>query len=250
MTLIEILIALIVMVLGVLGILALFPPALQSGTESMEETNASIIAESVAHGLTSALQSAEEDKTSPTLKLRATLVHDLKAGPAQGRYTFVLPPLPSNPTTDLDWFHFPSSATPSGQGGAPAMGDAGSKMMTTSQWDPELDDRHFQLGGDSLTENSVKSVHDMNDPTDPLTQFAFSFDIRKVDDMWYQRRNPGAIDPYKNQALKPEEYEAMVKLYEVRIHVLRVAYQGTAAGGPGAVSRRYIATFTKRISVK
>src|SRR6185503_5764380 len=86
MTLIEILIALIVMVLGVLGILALFPPALQSGTESMEETNASIIAESVAHGLTSALQSAEEDKTSPTLKLRATLVHDLKAGPAKGRY--------------------------------------------------------------------------------------------------------------------------------------------------------------------
>src|SRR5436190_14671206 len=79
MTLIEILIALIIMVLGVLGILALFPPALQSGTESMEETNASIIAESVAHGLTAALQSAEEDKTAAAMKLRATLVHDLNA---------------------------------------------------------------------------------------------------------------------------------------------------------------------------
>jgi Tfp pilus assembly protein PilV len=53
------------MVLGVLGILALFPPALQSGTESMEETNASIIAESVAHGLTAALQSAEETGRRP-----------------------------------------------------------------------------------------------------------------------------------------------------------------------------------------
>ena len=51
MTLIEILIALIVMVLGVLGILALFPPALQMGSESMEETNAAILAESVAHAL-------------------------------------------------------------------------------------------------------------------------------------------------------------------------------------------------------
>ena len=64
------------------------------------------------------------------------------------------------------------------------------------------------------------------------------------------RRNPGAIDPYKNQALKPEEYEAMGKLYEVRIHILRINYQGSVNGGQGAVSRRYIATFTKRISVK
>jgi hypothetical protein len=256
MTLIEILIALIVMVLGVLGILALFPPALQSGTESMEETNASILAESVAHGLTSALQAAEEDKTATTLRLRATLVHDLKFGPAAlsgpGRYTFILPPLPSNPTVDLDWYHYPSSATPGGQGGNPAPGDSGSKM--TSNWVPEDDDRHFQLGGDLLTVNSVKSVHEMNDPTDPLTQFAFSFDIRKVDDMWYQRRNPGAIDPYKNVPLKPEEYEAMEKLYEVRIHVLRIVYQGASGSsttsGTGQVSRRYIATFTKRISVK
>jgi hypothetical protein len=72
--------------------------------------------------------------------------------------------------------------------------------------------------------------------------------------MWYQRRNPGAIDPYKNQALKPEEYESMMKLYEVRIHVLRIARQGQSGGGTttggGDVSRRYIATFTKRISVK
>jgi len=241
MTLIEILIALIVMVLGVLGILALFPPALQSGTESMEETNASILAESVAHGLTQALQAAEEDKTSPVLKLRATLVHDLKAGAAQGRYTFILPPLPSNPTTDLDWYHFPSSSAPSGQGGSPATGDSGSKMM--KNYEPDNDERHFQLGGDKYVVNSVKSVQEMNDPTDPLTQFAFSFDIRKVDDMWYQRRNPGAIDPYKNQALKPEEYEAMEKLYEVRIHVLRIA-------DSTPVQRRYIASFTKRISVK
>ena len=250
MTLIEILIALIVMVLGVLGILALFPPALQSGTESMEETNASIIAESVAHGLTSGMQAAEEDKTSLVPRLRATLVHDLKIGSALARYTFILPPLPANPTTDLDWYHYPSSTSPQGQGGNPPTGDSGAKMASKGDFDPESDDRHFQLGGDPLTDNSVKSVHDMNDPTDPLTQFAFSFDIRKVDDMWYQRRNPGAIDPYKNQALKPEEYEAMGKLYEVRIHILRINYQGAVGGGQGAVSRRYIATFTKRISVK
>jgi type II secretory pathway pseudopilin PulG len=257
MTLIEILIALIVMVLGVLGIMALFPPALQSGTESMEETNASIVAESVAHALTAALQSAQQDAGSASVRLRCIMVHDLKFGPAAtsgpGRYAFILPPLPGNPTTDLNWYHYPSSANPGGQGGNPPVGDNGSKM-TGNGFTPEDDDRHFQLGGDMLTINSVTSVHTMNDPTDPLTQFAFSFDIRKVDDMWYQRRNPGAIDPYKKMALKPEEYETMEKLYEVRIHILRIVYQGQAGGGTvtgnGQVSRRYIATFTKRISVR
>jgi type II secretory pathway pseudopilin PulG len=250
MTLIEILIALIVMVLGVLGILALFPPALQSGAESMEATNAAIIAESVAHGLMGAFQTVEEDKTSATLKLRCTLTHDLKAGPATGRYTFILPPLPANPTTNFDWYHFPSTSTPPGQSGSPAPGDPGSKM-TGGQYDPETDDRVFQLGGDKLVVDTVKSVHDTNDPTDPLMQFGFSFDIRKVDTMWYQRRNPGAIDPFRNTVLKIDEYEAMMKLYEVRIHILRIANEGVSGGGggQGAVYRRYITTFTKRISI-
>lgn len=248
MTLIEILIALIIMVLGVLGILALFPPALQMGSESMEETNAAILAESVAHALAAAFQAVEEDKASPTLKLRATLIHDLKAGAATGRYTFVLPPLPQNPTTNPEWWHFPSSKSPAGQGGSPATGDSGAKMLMNA-WDPTTDDRHFQLGGDKMVTDSVDSVHAINDPTDPLTQFAFSFDIRKVDDMWYQRRN-GAVDPYRNKALTAEEYESLEKLYEVRIHVLRISHQGAAGGGEGAVARRYITSFTKRLSVR
>jgi type II secretory pathway pseudopilin PulG len=249
MTLIEILIALIVMVLGVLGILALFPPALQMGSESMEETNAAILGESVAHALVGAFQTVEEDRTAATLKLKATISHDLKAGSANGRYTFVLPNLPANPLTNPDWSHYPSMASPPGQGGSPASGDPGAKM-TGGSWDPENDDRHFQLGGDQLVINTVKSVHDMNDPTDPLTQFGFSFDVRKVDDMWYQRKNPGAVDPYLKRPLMPDEYEAMVKLYEVRIHIMRISAQGTAGGGAGAVYRRYITSITKRISVR
>ena len=247
MTLIEILIALIVMVLGVLGILALFPPALQSGTESMEATNAAILAESVAHGLMSAFSTVEEDKTTAPgsqLKLRATLTHDAKSGTTGNRYVFILPPLPTNPLTNLDWFHYPSSANPSGQGGNPPPGDPGSKM-TGGNWDPETDDRLFQLGGDKSLLDTVNDVHLVNDPTDPLTQFAFSFDVRKVDSMWYQRRNPGAIDPYRNAPIQPQEYEAMMKLYEVRIHILRVSSEA----GSTTAYRRYITSFTKRIAI-
>jgi len=250
MTLIEILIALIVMVLGVLGILALFPPSLEMAKESMEETNAAMIAESVAHSMMEAFNSAEEDKTSTKLLLRCTMSHDMKAGDkTRGRYTFILPPLPTDPTTNPEWYHFPSTSMPPGQG-SPAAGDPGSKM-TSMAWDPEADDRHFQLGGDQWLVDTVQSVHEVNDPTDPLTQFAFSFDIRKIDDMWYQRRNSGAIDPYRKVALKPDDYEAMEKLYEVRIHVLRITHQGGTGGRvEGDVSRRYITTVTKRISVR
>jgi type II secretory pathway pseudopilin PulG len=250
MTLIEILIALIVMVLGVLGIMALFPPSLQMAAEAMEETNAALLAESVAHSMAEAFSAAEEDKQAPKLLLRCTMSHDMKAGDkTRGRYTFVLPPLPTNPLTNPDWYHYPSSSMPPGQG-SPAAGDNGSKMVSMS-WDPTEDDRHFQLGGDQWTVDTVQSVHEMNDMTDPLLQFAFSFDIRKVDDMWYQRRNSGAIDPYRNAVLKPEDYESMEKLYEVRIHVLRITEQGATGGqAHGEVSRRYITTVTKRISVR
>ena len=249
MTLIEILIALIVMVLGVLGILALFPPALQSGTESMEATNAAILAESVAHGLMTAFSNIEEAPPSAgKLQLRATLTHDAKSSTTTNKYTFILPPLPANPLTNPEWWHYPSTSSPPGQGGSAPAGDTGSRM-TGGAWDPEADDRLFQLGGDKALLDTVKDVHFVNDPTDPLTQFAFSFDVRKIDNMWYQRRNPGTIDPYRGVALKPEEYEAMMKLYEVRIHILRIANEGTSGGGAGAVYRRYITTFTKRIAV-
>lgn len=250
MTLIEILIALIVMVLGVLGILALFPPALQSGTESMEETNAAILAESVSHALMSGFASVEEDKTSTTgLKLKVTLTHDLKSSSANGRYTFVLPPLPTDPTTNEEWWHYPSTASPPNQGGSTPPGDSGSKM-TGAAWDPEQDDRHFQLGGDQWLVNTVDDVHAVNDPTDPLKQFGFSFDIRKVDNMYHQRKDPAAVDPYRNTILKIDDYEAMEKLYELRIHILRISQQGASGGAQGAVFRRYITSFTKRISVK
>lgn len=249
MTLIEILIALVVMVLGVLGILALFPPALQSASESVEETNAAILGESVAHSLMTAFQSAVDNPNSPTLQLRCTMIHDMKSGSAVGRYTFILPPLPANPMVNPEWWHFPSSKSPGGQGGTAPTGDSGAKLVS-SGWEPDTDDRHFQLGGDLYVQNSVTSVQTMNDPTDPLTQFGFSFDIRKLDDMWYQRRNAGAIDPYRKRPLKLDEYEALEKLYEVRIHILRIVREGAAGGGVGAESRRYITTLVKRISVR
>src|SRR5262249_10538435 len=155
------------------------------------------------------------------LQLVCTMSHDMQGADKSGaRYSFILPPLPVDPIANPEWVHYPSSKTPPGQG-MPPQGDPGAKLATMS-YEPDNDDRCFQLGGDQWIVNAVDDVHNINDPTDPLTQFAFSFDIRKIDDMWYQRRNPAAIDPYRNRVITADEYEAMNKLYEIRIHILRV----------------------------
>ena len=113
-TLIEILLALIIMVLGVVGILALFPGALMLAGESMEDTQSSIVGESVAHALVNALRNAEFDKA--TLQYKCVLVHDLyssepsAAGNGErGRYEFILPKGDTTGAAATPWYHFPSS---------------------------------------------------------------------------------------------------------------------------------------------
>ena len=54
------------------------------------------------------------------------------------------PPLPLDPTTSPDWYHFPSAAMPPGQG-SPAAGDPGSKL-TSAAYDWELDERTRMVG--------------------------------------------------------------------------------------------------------
>ncbi|MBI5365672.1 MAG: prepilin-type N-terminal cleavage/methylation domain-containing protein [Planctomycetes bacterium] len=60
-TLIEILIALVVLFIGIVGIIALFPIGINSTKESIQDTNAALIAESVHHALVQALRTAVPD---------------------------------------------------------------------------------------------------------------------------------------------------------------------------------------------
>ena len=78
LTLIEILLALLVMVLGLLGILAVFPPTLQSSRESVEETTAAILAESIGHSFKNAVMFGKYDVA--TSKWTCVMAHDLKKG--------------------------------------------------------------------------------------------------------------------------------------------------------------------------
>ncbi len=254
-TLIEILLALIVMVLGVVGILALFPGALQSAAESMEDTQAAILGESVAHGLVSSLRNAEFDKTA--LTYRATLVHDLySTDPSgtgngeRGRFEFILPPGDKTGKAANPWHHYPSAAKPpSNDPGAP---------LDLSSWDAEKDPRVFKLGGDGWMKATTDETK-KTDPTDAWTQFAFSFNVTKVPTLDYLTGKPKPTAPGEPaQTYLADEVDKMQRLYEFKIVIFRIANTGgttfsggsAVGGGAGQDIRKAVAVITKRISVR
>lgn len=253
-TLIEILLALIVMVLGMVGILALFPGALMQASESMEDTQAAILGESVAHGLVTALRNAQVDPA--TGQRRAVLVHDLYAtdpmasgNGERGRYEFVLPPgdptgkEPANP-----WHHYPSAPKP-------PVNDPGAKIDLAG-WDAEQDPRVFKLGGDGWLKATTDQVK-KNDPTDAWSQFGFSINIQKVRTLDYLIGKPKPSRPGEpSSQYDAAEVDSLQRLYEFKIVVFRIAQQGASFGGGTAVSggggqdvRKAVAVITKRISL-
>lgn len=234
LTLIEILLAIIVMALGLVGILALFPPALQTANESMEETQAAILGESVSHALVSAMRNALVDAQSKDVTVY--LAHDLEAGTHKGRFEFVLPKGDQpNAAGEYQWYHFPSSATP------PAR-DPGAKLQQMG-WDPTKDDRHFKMGANGWTKATTDTVKRISDDTDALSQFQFSFNVSKVPTLGYLRRPQQVQDPNAPPPPKPEQIEGMERLYEFKIFILRVAEDP----GGGAPDRKLISIITKRI---
>jgi type II secretory pathway pseudopilin PulG len=245
MTLIEILLALIVMVLGVLGILALFPPAMESAKESMEETNAAIVGESVAQGLTNAMRLSIYDTAKS--QIVATLTHDLQAGTVKMKYRFSLPKIQS--ASDPVWMHFPSTTSPP---------DPDNGATLAANYDPEGDNRLFLLAGDGWVKETTDNVKKINDPTDCYNQFAFSFDIRKVYTMEYLIKptpQPNPEKPGSNYTEK--DLDPLMKLYEFRIYIFRTAQQmgamgggGTTTAGPGTDLRHLVGIVSKRIAAQ
>ena len=245
MTLIEILLALIVMVLGVLGILRLFPPAMELARESMEETNAALIGESVAQALTNAMRlSVYDTAKSQTL---VTLTHDLQIGSTKMKYRFVLPKIEKS--GDPQWIHFPGTATPS---------DPDPGLLLPNAWNAEDDNRIFMLAGDGWLKQTTDTVRNTNDPTDSYGQFAFSFDIRKVFTMEYMLRPTPQPDPANpNTNYTEKTLDPMMKLYEFRVYIFRASQQmgtmgggGTATAGTGTDVRKLVATVSKRIAAQ
>ncbi len=228
-TLIEILLALIVMVLGIVGILALFPAALQSSKESMEETQAGITGESVAQALTNSLRFAQWNSTTGTYDV--VMTHDLKYGATGVKYPFSLPKL-----VNEDWVHHPGLAG----------------VAANANYDPETLPA-FNLGdpvGDPWVYSAVETVRNTNDMSEPYRQFGFSFSVMKINTLAYLINTP---KPDGSGNYTEADLEGLAKLYEFRINIFRMLSTDTGTGtssGNSGPTKHLIATITHRVSVK
>jgi hypothetical protein len=227
LTLIEIMLSLLVMVLGLLGILAVFPVGLQSSSESVEETYGALLSESVGHAFKTAVLFGKYDKT--TSEWTCVMVHDMKSMGTTVRFTFVLPLLRDK------WKHYPG-------GGAIDRGK-------TPDPDPEKDS-HFDLGGDQWTYATVDNVRKVNDPTDPWTQFAFSFVVKKINTLEYLLNPVPQVNPATGAVYTLNDLESMTKLYELRVRVFRVATQAAGGGGSASTRKKLISEVTYRVGTK
>lgn len=239
LTLIEILLALIVMTLGVVGILALFPAAYGSAKVSVEETNAAIQAESIAHALTNAVRFAEYNST--TNEWTVHFSHDLKAldDSPVGVYQFILPTLKdvAGAASENDRWRRHPAATAGTKGDLP-----------TAQID--LTPIVWKLGGDTAVADAHKAAIGSHDKTDPYTQYGFCFDVRKINRLDYllNVKKPGT-----NVNYTADDLETLVKLYEFRIHIFHVLPAAATGGGTTTSSGprlRHVATVTSSVSTR
>jgi len=227
LTLIEILLALIVMVLGIVGILALFPPALESAKESMENTQAAITGESIANALSVAVRFATYEPATNTWT--ATLTHDLEGKGSSVRYPFALP-------------QFANTAMDSGRTGTFPQHHPGPSAATEKiEVQPA-----FVLGSDPWTSARLAVVR-QSDPSDPLSQFAFAFRVRKVHTLAFLEGKLKADGtPWTLQDLDP-----LSKLYEFQITIFRLQGGPDADGVAGGEQpKRVVAVMTTRVSTK
>ncbi len=230
-TLIEILIAMTVLVVGLVGILALFPVGIKSGTESVEDTNAAIIASSVHHALTNALRLATLNNPGPAQFYTCQLSHDLHVGNAEdgsdspasvrGLYAFQLPPTPNPPRVppSSDWYRHPDASP-----GVPAFAAGGDLGSIVTAATPRT--RVFKLGWDpggttatpgDASEDAQGAIaggpsSGLGDPTEPYRQYAFAFEVKKV------------IDPV-NPVVDTNLFEFAIQVYR------RVVKGGAATAG-------------------
>jgi hypothetical protein len=209
-TLIEILLSIIVMAIGMIGILALFPPTLQSSKISMEETHAAIVADSIKHSLIMGLKRATFDTALGRYNMVVT--HDMRDGTISNVLQLPLPKITEG------WRHYPGVTA----GANPPPGVAVGNPETMGI---------FTLGDDAWVRAALNEVRTKNDPSDPYDQFAFSFDIRKINNIAWMNPQPN-----------PVELEQKTLLFDFRVHVFRKKTSAVYIGGEGASAGTMVAS--------
>lgn len=141
-TLIEILLALVILLVGIVGVLGIFPVAIRNVNDSVEDSTASNLAQSLSAAVTEAMRRPVGEDV--------TVTHDGLPG---GRLTFKLPDTLLVPETHP----------------APGGGTDGTLEV-------------YQLGTDAAVASQVNHIRTNpagGDPSEPTTQYSFRFEVMR-----------------------------------------------------------------------
>lgn len=248
LTLIEILLSILVLVLGILGIMALFPTALQTSRVTIEQRHSVNIAESVKHSIGNAFRfrfgtgTGEVAASSPGIEDgKVIMTHDMNAGSA---FPFLFhPPTLTGTGIAPGWRRHPAAAAADA-----AIGTG--PLATNPVPNPESAPQFF-VSADAWLNASVSYIRSNNDPTEPYRQYAFTFDIAKVNTLQHLLGPPAQVNPSTGNPWTAAEVDPMIRLYECRIHVHRIKGGGSVSTGVGnGVNKNLILTVTHRVALK
>lgn len=224
-TLIECLMALIVIAIGLVGIVSMYPVAIGTSKKSLEIAEAAKYAESIRHALEAALKNAVYDPTTQQWKI--TLTHDMTDGTNANRIDIDLPKI------DDGWRRFP---------GNKPVAPSKNPRKKPGPFERPQNDAAYNLYADRWIRSQVDYVRKTSDASDPYAQFAFSFDVKKINTLSHLR-NP------------PPDLERQTGLYRFRIHVFRTGKQVPVGGetiviAPAGEEKNYLTMITAEISVR
>jgi prepilin-type N-terminal cleavage/methylation domain-containing protein len=155
-TMMEILIAMVILLVGLCGVMALFPVAIRSTKQSVEDSTASVVAESVHHALVQAMRLAPPSGGPGGNTV--SLVHDGTPSQGGGRwyYQFALPANIGQPEKH------PTSSN----------GTDPSKNVFALGFDP--------TSTPAIASNAISGIGG-TDPTVDYKQYSFAFDVMRVE---------------------------------------------------------------------
>ncbi|MBI4243176.1 MAG: prepilin-type N-terminal cleavage/methylation domain-containing protein [Planctomycetes bacterium] len=186
-TFIEILVTIIILSIGFLGIVLLFPISFSANKALVEQTEASLVAESFKNSVDFAMNNATLNEQSG--KYTVKLTHDIKTDSDNLVYIFELPS-----SVKDGWIHHP-----------------GRKASISDVEKLEA----FGLNADPVIKNRSERIADEYDPVNLYAQFMISLDVRKVrPEGTVKKAGPGSV-------AVDEDEEDSLNFYEFRIHIFR-----------------------------
>jgi hypothetical protein len=263
LTLIEILLSILVLVIGILGIMALFPAALITSKDTIDQRHGANLAESVKNAVSDAFRfqypagtlDVDGDGTADAGKM--VMTHDMSKAGGNFPYLFYPPVLDGvtgmtdrDATATISYRRHPPNGADGPGGTKIVRHSSGAQNFPSPGKDPVngINYPFFRLATEAWVNANRRFIKGEiageggNDPTEAYDQYVFNFDLAKVYTLQYLEGDPKPTGGNWTR----DELDLTIRLYEARINIMRC--KGDALNV--ANDREHILTVTHRVAIK